>query len=212
MIRLYCFGQSGNSYKVALMLTLCEIPWEPVLVDFFNGETRREPFRAEINAMGEAPVLDMEGERLVQSGVILNRLAAKTGRFAPTAADQEECWRWILFDNHKFTANLAAYRFLRCFAPKPVDPAVLAFMKGRTMAAYDTAARHLSERAFVLGDRPTIADLSMAGYIFYPPDETGFDLAETHPALDRWRNRIRSLPGWRGPYDLMPRAAVPTAA
>ena len=212
MVRLFCFGQSGNAYKVALMLTLCDIAWEPVLVDFFNGETRTDGYRMRVNAMGEAPVLERNGEYLSQSGVILNRLARETGLFAPpTDREWEECWRWILFDNQKFTANLAAYRFLRCFAPKPADPAVLAFMKGRATAAYDIADKHLATRDFVLGGEPTIADISMAGYVFYPSDETGFDLAQTHPAVDSWRNRIQNLPGWRGPYDLMPRAALPTA-
>ena len=209
MVQLHCFGESGNSYKVALMLTLCNVPWEPIVVDFFRGETRTPSFLNTMNPFGEAPVLDWHGERLTQSGVILQRLARETGSFRPAETDEDACWRWLLFDNHKFTAALATHRFLRCFAPKPVDPAVLAFTRTRSKAPYDLAEAHLADRPFVLGDEPTIADLSMAGYIFYPPEETGFELAETHPALDRWRNRLRALPGWRGPYDLMPRAYRP---
>ena len=204
MVRLHCFGESGNAYKVALMLTLCEVPWEVVWVDFFKGETRTPTYRAEVNALGEVPVLEWNGEKLSQSGVILQRLARDLNRFVPD--DSDACWRWILFDNHKFTANLATYRFLRCFAPKTVDPAVLAFMEGRVRVGYDVAEKHLADRPFVLGDVPTIADLSMAGYVFYPPEETGFDLSVQYPALDRWRGRIRDLPGWRAPYELMPRA------
>jgi glutathione S-transferase len=37
---LYCFAQSGNAYKAALMLALCRADWAPRFVDFFNGETR----------------------------------------------------------------------------------------------------------------------------------------------------------------------------
>jgi glutathione S-transferase len=55
--KLYCFAQSGNAYKVALMLNLCEAKWEPRFVDFFNGETRTPEFRGSINEMGEVPVL-----------------------------------------------------------------------------------------------------------------------------------------------------------
>ena len=43
--RLYCFGESGNAYKAALMLELCRLSWEPVKVDFFNGETRSDAYR-----------------------------------------------------------------------------------------------------------------------------------------------------------------------
>ncbi|MCH8168127.1 MAG: glutathione S-transferase N-terminal domain-containing protein, partial [Proteobacteria bacterium] len=55
--RLHCFAQSGNSYKVALMLQLAGADWAPVFVDFFNGENRSPEFRA-LNPMGEVPVLE----------------------------------------------------------------------------------------------------------------------------------------------------------
>ena len=74
--QLYCFAQSGNAYKPALMLNLCGADWTPRFVDFFNGETRTEAFRA-INPMGEVPVLDHGGKVLTQSGIMLDYLAEK---------------------------------------------------------------------------------------------------------------------------------------
>ena len=56
-MKLYCFGESGNAYKAALTLELSGADWEPVFVDFFNGEARSDRYRSEINEMGEAPVL-----------------------------------------------------------------------------------------------------------------------------------------------------------
>ena len=41
---LYCFGESGNSYKVALALTLTDWDWKPIYVDFFNGESAKRRF------------------------------------------------------------------------------------------------------------------------------------------------------------------------
>jgi len=103
MYRLHCFAQSGNCYKVALMLALAGVPWEAVFVDFFKGETRGR-YRSEVNELGEAPVIEIDGKRMSQSGVILDLLARQTGKFAPRNEDERaECWRWILFDNHKFT-------------------------------------------------------------------------------------------------------------
>ena len=61
---LYCFAQSGNAYKAALMLNLCGADWQPRFVDFFNGETRTPAYRA-INEMGEVPVLEHGGRRLI---------------------------------------------------------------------------------------------------------------------------------------------------
>src|SRR5687768_11811802 len=79
--RLYCFGESGNSYKAALMLELCGLDWEPRKVDYFGGETRTPEYRQTVNAMGEAPVLEHGDLRLTQSGVILDYLSQRTGRF-----------------------------------------------------------------------------------------------------------------------------------
>lgn len=205
--RLHCFAQSGNAYKVALFLALCGLDWEPVLVRFFDGATREETWRDGVNVMGEVPVLEHGGRRLTQSGVILTYLSRHTGKFAPEGEDEElEVLRWILFDNHKFTSYFATHRFMLSLAGKPADPHVLSFLRGRVEAALAVADKHFADRAFVIGERPTIADLSLAGYMFYPNAETGFDLAVSHPHLHAWRGRIAALPGWRPPYDLMPSA------
>ena len=205
-IRLHCFAQSGNAYKVALMLRLCDLPFEPVFVDFFNGATRGPDFRGGLNEMGEAPVLEHEGRVLTQSGAILRYLADLTGKFDGQTPDEKlEVLRWILFDNHKFTANMATYRFLRNFG-KGVDPAVTTFFEGRVKAAYAIAEKHLATRDFIALDRPTIADLSMVGYLYYPSSETGIDLSVAYPAIARWCDRIAALPGWEHPYRLMPGA------
>ena len=68
---LTCFDRSGNSYKAALMLELTGCDWTPRGVDYFNGETRGEEYRA-FNVMGEAPVLFHGDTVLSQSGVIVN--------------------------------------------------------------------------------------------------------------------------------------------
>ena len=69
-MKLYCFGESGHSYKAALALELAECGWKPIFVDFFQGETRSDAYRQNINNMGEAPVLVDGDTTLSQSGVI----------------------------------------------------------------------------------------------------------------------------------------------
>ena len=166
--RLHCIGASGNSYKLALYMNCAGLDWEPVGVDFAGGETRDPNWRASTNAMGEVPVLEVDGQLMSQSGAILVWLAETTGQFAPAADQRYEALRWIMFDNHKFTNNHAMHRFQRSFMPEPVHPAVLAFLRARTQASFAIADKHLANRAFMLGDRPTIVDFSMAGYVFYP--------------------------------------------
>src|SRR3954454_60601 len=108
--RLHCFSQSGNSYKPALYLSCAGFDWEPVFVDFFKGATRDAKWRASVNEMGEAPVLETGTKTLTQSGAILLYLAEMTDKFA-NDDERNEALRWILFDNHKFTSYFATYRF-----------------------------------------------------------------------------------------------------
>ncbi|HEY0440605.1 MAG TPA: glutathione S-transferase [Xanthobacteraceae bacterium] len=202
--QLYCFAQSGNAYKAALMLELIGADWQPILVDFFKGETRTPEYRTGVNEMGEVPVLLHGAKKLTQSGAILTYLADKSGRFGGADADERlEVLRWILFDNHKVTSFLATYRYFTAFA-KPLDQGAMDFLRGRIKGGLGILAKHLEARRFVVGDQPTIADFSLCGYLFYPPEQFGFDIAAEHPALGPWLDRIKALPGWKHPHDLMP--------
>jgi glutathione S-transferase len=204
--RLYCFGESGNSYKAALMLALCGCDWEPRVVDYFNGETRGDAYRQTVNEQGEAPVLEHQGKRLTQSGVILTYLTERTGKFGGRTVDERyEALRWILFDNHKFTSYFATLRFL-VGLQKTGDTPVTEFLRTRALAAFGIVEKHLGARAFIVGAAPTIADISMVGYLYYP-EATGIDRAG-FPNIEAWTKRIAALPGWKHPYDLMPRAVA----
>ena len=75
-IELHCFGESGNCYKAALALELSGLNWEPVWVDFFNGAART-PEYAELNPMGEAPVMiDGDMAYALSSDLPRNRLVS----------------------------------------------------------------------------------------------------------------------------------------
>ena len=204
--QLYCFAQSGNAYRAALMLNLIGADWQPIYVDFFRGgETRTPKYRAEVNEMGEVPVLVHDGKKLTQSGVMLTYLADRSGRFKPEGEDERlEALRWIIFDNQKVNGFLGPYRFLKNFARPPGDPAVMAFLKGRIDGNLAILDKRLAKAPFVLGDRPTIADISLCAYLYYPAEEFGFDIAAAHKNIGAWLERIKSLPGWAHPYDLMP--------
>jgi glutathione S-transferase len=201
--RLYCFAESGNAYKAALMLQLCGLDWEPRKVDFFGGETRTPEYRQTINEMGEVPVLEHGDKRLSQSGVILDYLSEQTGRFgAENDEERRDIWRWILFDNHKFNSYLGPLRFMLRFAKTGETP-VTDFLRGRVLGSMQIVDSHVAGRDFILGERATIADLSMCGYLYFG-DELGVDLSP-YPNMQRWIDRIAALPGWKHPYDLMPR-------
>jgi len=203
---LYCFAQSGNAYKAALMLNLCGADWQPRLVDFFNGETRTPAFRA-LNVMGEAPVLEHGGERLSQTGAILDYLVERFGRYGwKDNAERREVLRWLLWDNHKLTSYTATYRFLRVLATAP-DKAVTEEFRKRSEAAWKVLDAHLGARPYLVGDKLTIADLSACGYLFFD-DELGVDWKD-YPGIREWLARIRGEPRWKHPYELLPGHPIP---
>jgi glutathione S-transferase len=202
--RLHYFPESGNSYKLALMLRLCSQHFEPVWTDFAGGVTRSAEWRANINAMGEIPVLEEDGVKLTQTAPILMKLAEKYGKFGgDTAAEKYEVLRWLFWDNHKLTGYMASYRFMRSFTPKP-NPHVLTYFRRRLDDFLGILEKQVASSAFVAGADFTVADISMMAYLHFPADETGYDFAVTHPGIHAWLDRIASLPGWRSAYDLLP--------
>ena len=204
---LYCFAQSGNAYKPALMLALCGADWAPRWVDFFNGETRTPEYRAKVNEMGEVPVLEHSGRRYTQSGVILDYLSGALGRYGWTDEDERrEIMRWLLWDNHKLTSYIATLRFLVHFQKTGETP-VTEFLRGRVRSALGILDQHLAAQPFAVGGRLTIADLSMCGYLFWP-EEFGVSWSDW-PSIGAWLERIRAQPGWVHPYQLMPGHPLP---
>ena len=209
MYRLHGFCQSGPTFKVAFALRAMTQPWEPVRVDFMNGATRQDAWRESINEMGEAPVLEgatlAPGRKLTQSGAILAYLARQHGAFGgETDEEQQEVLRWILFDNHKFTSYMATYRFMKAFGETEPDPAVMAFLRSRMDAAFAIVNKHLATSHFMVGKAPTIAVFSMCGYLYYPVEESGYEVQQRFPNIGAWLNRLRAVPGWALPYDILP--------
>jgi len=203
-IKLFCFGESGNSYKAALALELSGLEWEPVYVDFFNGEARTPEYRTNVNELGEAPVMIDGDFRTSQSGAIQAYVTEKSGKFGSKDRDENyDVFRWVLWDNHKLSSMAGLTRFLMNFLPEDRRPAeVIAFNQGRLKAAYQILNAHLEGRDWIVGDSITNADLSCCGYLYYP-EPFGFERADW-PNIDAWLTRLSETPGWKAPYDLMP--------
>ncbi len=201
--KLHCFGQSGNAYKDALFLQLSGADWEPVFVDFMNGAHRTPEF-ASLNEMAQVPVLEHDGKKISQSAVILEYLVEKTGKFGWANDDERrEVMRWLFWDNYSFTSIVAPLRFIARFVPEEKrDQNVLGFLQMRLKPALKMLNKRLEGRDFVATPGLSIADLSIAGYLYYG-EELPFDLNE-YPNIVAWLGRIKAMDGWKAPYDLMP--------
>ena len=203
-MKLYCFGESGHSYKAALALQLADIDWTPIFVDFFNGETRSDQYRNQVNEMGEAPVLVDGDIKLTQSGVIQNYLYNKTGKHGgKDESEKLEILRWILWDNHKLSSFAGNTRFLMNFFPKDKRPQpVIDFNLARLRSSYGILENALTDKDFLVGNSISHADMTCCAYLYYP-EPFGFE-RDDWPNIDRWLENISTIPGWQHPYDLMP--------
>ena len=80
----------------------------------------------------------------------------------------------------------------------------MGWLKGRMDNAFGIVNQHLVNRAFMVGDQPTMADFSRCGYMFYPLEESGYDVAVSYPHIHAGLQRLRQLPGWASPYEMLP--------
>ena len=131
--QLYCFAQSGNAYRAALMLNLIGADWEPVWIDFFGKGVQRTPeYRTDVNEMGEVPVLVHGKRKLTQSGVILTYLSKRHRKVQArgTRTSELEALRWIIFDNQKVNGFLGPFRFLKNFRKAARRPGSIGVSQG----------------------------------------------------------------------------------
>ncbi len=194
--------ESGNVYKVALLLSLLGQPFAYRHVALFDGETRTEPYRA-LNRFQEVPVLEHAGERLCQSAVILAWVADRFGRYqGRDARARRQVAEWLAWEQQRILAGPALIRFIRRFQPE-VPQAVIDYLTPRAERALGQLERAVGESAFLAGDHPTIADVATSAYLFWL-DQTGLDPARW-PGIQAWLERIRGLPGFEPAEALLPR-------
>ena len=198
---LYCNRESGHSYKVALALTLMDVPFEQRAVDLnLPCEQRREDFRR-ISLFGEVPVLvDEDGLAICQSNAILDHLARRYHTLdGATPAARTRVREWLAWEANRLAMSFPHLRFSRRFTK--ADPVLEAWWIQRMHADFDRLDLALRDRSFLVGDAPTIADVSCCGYLWWT-DQADVDLGPW-PAVGAWLDRLRSQPRWQAPYDLL---------
>lgn len=203
-IRLYRHALSGHAHRVQLMLSLLDLPCALIDVDLAAGEHRTAAFLAR-NPFGQVPVIE-EGEfTLADSNAILVYLALThdpARRWLPAdARTQAAVQRWLSVAAGPLAAGPAAARVAHVFKrPQNPQPAAIA------RHLFDLMEAHLSGRAWLAADHPTIADVAMYTYTAHAP-EGGIAL-DPWPQLRAWLQRVEALPGFVG----MQRSALPAQA
>src|SRR5947199_2186322 len=199
--RFTLFGSftSSSSYKPMLFLALARIPFSFRTVNLKTGAQKSADYLA-INRYGLVPALRHRGLTIVQSNVILDYLARATGKFE--GASEQDRWRareWLSWEADAIQ-NIARVRHFSRF--RAVDPAVMAHFRPLAEAALGFMDKSLEGRSWLVGEACTIADIGCWGRMVFMA-EGGFDIVRW-PHLEAWSQRLKSMPGFALPYDLIP--------
>ena len=189
-LTFYSFPLSGHAHRVALMLSLLDVPHRKVDVDLRGGEQKRAPFLA-LNAFGQVPVIDDDGVVIADSTAILVYLAKRYGGQAwlpedPVGAAAVQ--RWLSAASGPLTIGPAAARLITLFgAPYDVDATLT-----RAHALLQIMDGELAGRDFLAGAAPTIADVACYTYVAHAPE--GNVPLDAYPQVRAWLGRIERLP------------------
>jgi len=193
MLRLYDYGESGNAYKVRLLLSQLGQPFERVPLDILAGETRTAEFLAR-NPNGRVPTLEWpDGRCLAESNAILFHLAEGTDFLPGDAFERALVLQWMFFEQYSHEPYIAVVRFWHFSGQLDAHRDELPARMERGIEALRVMERHLGECDFLVGDTYSVADIALYAYT-HVAHEGGFDLAP-FPALRHWLERVRRRPG-----------------
>ncbi|MEM8777459.1 MAG: glutathione S-transferase family protein [Cyanobacteria bacterium P01_G01_bin.49] len=193
MYRVYGDIQSGNCYKIKLLMSYLEIAHEWIEIDILQGETRTEEFLSK-NFNGKIPLLELpSGECLSESNAILNYLAHGTNYLPNEPWTRAKVLQWQFFEQYSHEPYIAVARFIAKYLGLPEERR--AEFEGKKEGGYKALAvmeRQLSETKFFVDDRLTIADISLYAYT-HVAHQGGFDISG-YKAIQAWLSRVSSHP------------------
>lgn len=193
MFKVYGDYQSGNCYKVKLMLHLigAEYEWQPV--DILKGETETPEFLA-MNPNGKVPVLELEdGTYLWESNAILNFLADGSEFLPSEPRLRTQVLQWQFFEQYSHEPYVAVARFIQFYLNMPADRLEeYEVCQRRGRKALKVMEKQLQATPYLVGQHYSIADIALFAYT-HVAHEGGFDLSE-FPAVRAWIERVASHP------------------
>jgi glutathione S-transferase len=193
MLKLYDYLESGNGYKVRLLLHQLGTPFERVELDILKGETRTPAFLAK-NPNGRIPTLELEdGTFLAESNAILWYLAEGTRYLPGDRLARAQVLQWMSFEQYSHEPNIATLRFWTHAGLLAERAAFVPDKRKWGVAALDVMQAHLRDRPFFVAGRYSIADIALYAYT-HVADEGGLDLGP-YAAIRAWLVRVAGQPG-----------------
>jgi glutathione S-transferase len=200
MVTLYDFLDSGNGYKIRLLLAQLELPYRYVELDIMRGETRTPQFLAK-NPDGRIPTLEFEdGQCLAESDAILCYLAEGTAFLPTERLAHARVLQWMFFEQYSHEPYVATPRFIMRHLPEDHPRrAELPKRQERGRAALAVMEGHLARHSYFVGERYSIADIALYAYT-HVAEEGGLELAP-YPKLRAWLARVAAQPRYVGLLD-----------
>jgi glutathione S-transferase len=194
MITLYQQHDSGNCYKVRLLLTHLGLPFRTVGISSSDGSTRRPDFLAK-NPIGKVPTVQLnDGRFLAESNAILLHFGESTALVPLDAYDRAKLYEWLFFEQYGHEPAIAVRRALSVYPERRTEAtaermAQLLEAGNRALAVME---RRLGEANWLAGNAFSLADISLYAYTHMAADG-GYDLGH-FPGIRRWLIQIAALP------------------
>jgi glutathione S-transferase len=192
-VLLYDSAISGNCYKVRLLLAHLGVEYERREMDVLDRSDRPEVLGHLNPGLGVPTLVLDDGRPLAESNAILHYFAAGTPYLPEDRYEHAQVLQWLFFEQYSHEPFVAVLRFWRHFAPEPPPAAELEARTRGAHAALRAMEAYLGERAFLVAERYTIADIALYAYT-HVADEAGLDLG-AYPAVGSWLERVAAQPG-----------------
>ncbi|MDH3378821.1 MAG: glutathione S-transferase family protein [Gammaproteobacteria bacterium] len=188
MLRLYDFWESGNCYKVRLLLSQLGEPFERVPVDILQGQTRTESYLKR-NPNHRVPLLEWpDGRTLAESNAILFCIADGTPFLPADPWSRAQVLQWMFFEQYSHEPYIAVVRFWHFTEQVEQNINTLPGKMYGGYGALGVMEQHLATRTFFVRDTYSIADIALYAYT-HVADEGGFEL-DRFPAIQCWLSSV----------------------
>ena len=200
-IVLYGHPDSGHACKVALALSLAQIPHRTVFVDIWAERATRPTDFLAVSPLGEVPVLVIDGTPYFQSGAILMQIAERFGVLGGESAEGTARGRSLLmWEANRIGMCLPQLKQAHVDQFVGWDPAVIKWLEGRYAVDAANFDVLIGDAPFLHGDAPGFGDVQVWGYVQWVR-EAGQEPTEK---MQAWMDRMLALPAMRTPAEFFP--------
>jgi glutathione S-transferase len=196
MYTLYHFPFSQHGRRVVALLEEARLPYELRIVDMGAGQHLSDDFR-KVNPNHQVPVLIDGDLTLTESNAILRYLCAKhdlVDWYPPAPDSRAQVEQWLDWNQCRLGPAVVDIVLNKVFLGSNGDTSAIERGERQLADVAPVLEARLSQSAYVAGDKPTIADLSIASNL------TQLHLANASPntpATVAWHRKLEALRGVR---------------